>query len=284
MARTVLARGVLPDGEVAVSYRPSDARPFFDVARLRRLDVAEQLARLAAATADEALAARLLRTAEEACLTLEYDHFWPGDWRNIDPGFDDNYGHYGGRAAAMWRAHPKNQVFRSLALSGLERYTPLWHDALRYGGNVASDQVRCWKIFRDVAALEPGYRGGVSRLLDAAAHSHFRGQQIGDGAWIDTTVQGFYPRALPVGDLGGVPQNLLSGLGMIYDARFPELRSADTRAMFTAVLRTTVERFGQRNGFVGRRLATGAGAANPGFAGSLRFCTGLIDMLEQLSE
>ncbi len=282
MARTVLARGVLPDGEVAVKYRPADGQPFFDVPQLRRLDVVEPLARLAAVTADDAFAKTLLRTAEEACLTLEYDHYWPGDWRNIDPGFDDNYGHYGGRATSMWQAHPENRVFRSLAVSGLERYAPLWRDALRYGGNVAADQVRCWKIFRDVAALEPSYLDGVTTLLDAAADSHFRGQQTGAGAWIDTTVQGFYPRSLPVGDVGGVPQNLLAGLGMIYDEGLPELRSDDTRAMFTAVLRTTVERFRQPHGFVEHRLA-GDGAANPGLSGSLRLCLGLIDMLEQLS-
>lgn len=279
MGRTILARGVLSDGEVAASYRPSDGEPFFDVPQLRRLDVPAQLARLAARTGDPELAALALHASEEAVLTLAYDHFWPGEWSSIDPGFDDNYGHYGARAASMWAVHPGNEVFRSLALSGFRRYAPLWLDATRYGGNVAADQVRCWEIALEVAALAPETAAEVARLLDAAAHAHFQGEQIPGGAWIDTTVKGFEPRSLPVGDTGGVPQNLLEGLALVYGARDLGLATDETRARFTAVLRTTVAEFGRAHGFVEQR---GAPAGSPGFKGTMRVAVGLVRMLEAL--
>ncbi|MCZ6598508.1 MAG: hypothetical protein O7B99_12770, partial [Planctomycetota bacterium] len=101
IGRAVLRFGVLPDGEVAARYFP-DGRTDMNYPPLRRLDVASQLARLALLTGDPELEANLLRAAREACLTLEYDHYWPGTWHSIDPGFDDNYGHYGERAVAMW--------------------------------------------------------------------------------------------------------------------------------------------------------------------------------------
>lgn len=277
-ARTILARGVQPDGEIAAKYRPRDAQPRFDVPHLRRLDVPAQLARLAALSADEELAAALLRAAEEACLTLQYDHYWPGTWDAIDPGFDDNFGHYGARATWMWTAHPENPVFRALAMSGYGRYAPLWRDAVRYGGNVASDQVRCWRIARDLARLEPSIAPEVEELLDRAAHGHFQGEQLANGVWTDLTVQGFRPSELPVGDLGGVPVNLLEGLGIAYDG------SPEARARFTAVLRTTVERMGAAHGFpTDRRADVDATQPVRGLVGSLRFATGLVPMLEALT-
>jgi hypothetical protein len=280
MGRTILARGVLPDGEVAASYRPSDGAPIFDVPQLRRLDVPAQLARLAARTQDAELSALALHAAEEAVLTLAYDHFWPGAWDSIDPGFDDNYGHYGARATTMWAAHPASEVFSALALSGFRRYAPLWRDATRYGGNVAADQVRCWEIALELAALAPESAGEVGRLLDAAAHAHFQGEQLAGGAWIDTTVKGFGAKDLPVGDTGGVPQNLLEGLAVVYGARDLELATDAARARFTAVLRTTVAEFGRAHGFVEQR---GAPAGAPGTRGSLRVAVGLVRMLEALA-
>lgn len=280
MGRTILARGVLPDGEVAASYRPSDGEPFFGVAQLRRLDVPAELARLAARTQDAELAARARHAAEEAVLTLAYDHFWPGSWASIDPGFDDNYGHYGARATAMWAAHPGDEVFSALALSGFRRYAPLWLDATRYGGNVATDQVRCWEIALDIAALAPENGSEVARLLDAAAHAHFQGEQLPGGAWIDTTVRAFAPAFLPVGDTGGVPQNLLEGLALVYGARDLGLATDAARARYAAVLRTTVAEFGRAHGFAGQRHAP---AGVPGYQASLMVTVGLVRMLEALA-
>ncbi|MEM7310010.1 MAG: hypothetical protein AAF682_25265 [Planctomycetota bacterium] len=281
MARTILAHGVLPDGEVAARYRPSDGVPFFDVPHLRRLDVPAQLARVASRTADAQLGGSLLRAAEEACLTLAYDHYWPGDWANVDPGFDDNFGHYGERATTMWEAHPESGVFRALALSGFRRYAPLWRNALRYGGNVAADQVRCWKIFARIARLEPDERSAVAELLHAAAHSHFKGEQLASGAWIDTTVKRFHPVQLPVGDIGGVPQNLLEGLAALYGERELGLRGEELRSMYVAVLRATVDGFRRPFGFVGGRAAA-PGRSQPAYAGSTRLAIGLVEMMEAL--
>jgi hypothetical protein len=284
MARAVLAHGVLPDGEVAASYYPADGAPNFEVDRLRRLDVPAQLARLARATADAALGASCLDAAEQACLTLAYDHYWPGDWANVDPGFDDNFGHYGARAAVMWRAHPDGAVFRALAMSGWRRYAPLWRDTLRYGGNVAADQVRCWRIAATIAELAPETRADVAELLEAAAHAHFQGQQIAGGTWIDTTVKRFSPVHLPVGDTSGVPQNLLAGLGIVYGARDLGLARDDVRAMFTAVLRATDAEFGRAHGFSAVRGAPSVTPGSPGFAGSTGVAVGLVEMLEALAE
>jgi hypothetical protein len=280
MAGAILARGVLPDGEVAASYRPSDGQPFFDVPQIRRLNAAAQLARLAARTQDAELAARALHAAEEAVLTLSYDHYWPGDWSNIDPGFDDNFGNYGGRAADMWKAHPENPVFRQLVTSGFDRYAGLWRDATRYGGNVAADQVRCWEIALELARLAPETAPDVARLLDAAAWAHFQGQQLPGGAWVDVTVKGFAPAFLPVGDTGGVPHNLLEGLALVYGARDLGLDDDRARARFTAVLRTTEVEFGRAHGFAEQR---GAPPGAPGYRGTLRVAIGLVRMLEALA-
>jgi hypothetical protein len=282
MARGVLAHGVLADGEVAASYHPATGAPDFEVPHLRRLDVPAQLARVAARTADAELARACRAAAEQACLTLAYDHTWPGDWASIDPGFDDNYGHYGARAAVMWAAHPGDEAFRSLVSSGWRRYAPLWGDALRYGGNVAADQVRCWRIAVRVAELAPEHALEAAELLDAAVHAHLLGEQVPGGAWIDVTSRNFTPVALPVGDTGGVPQNLLEGLGIAYGARELGLATDANRARFAAVLRTSVAEFGREHGFaLQRRAPPGAGGA--GFAASRRVAAGLVEMLESLA-
>ena len=281
MARSVLEHGVQPDGEVATLYLPADGTPRFDVAPLRRLHVPAQLARLAGLTADAELAVALVHAAEEACLTLAYDHYWPGDWQNVDPGFDDDFGNYGTAAVTMWEAHPDNPVFRSLVLSGYRRYAPLWRNALRYGGNVAADQVRCWRIFARVARLEPDLAPEVGELLLAAARSHFKGEQVAGGAWIDTTIKRFHHVEVPVGDLGGVPQNLLEGLGVVYAQGDLGLASDEVRAMFAAVLATTEEVFGRPHGFVSRGTAPDA-AEIPSYYGSTRMAWGLVAMLEAL--
>lgn len=271
----VRVRGVVPDGRVAPGYVPSSGEPILAYAHLRALDVPAQLARLAARVGDE----RLLAVAREAVATLEYAHYWPGTWHNIDPGFDDNYGHYGARAIEMWRAWPAEPEFRHLALSGWRTYAPLWRDALRLGGNVAADQVRCWKLAAELVRLEPALRDEVRELLELAVHSHWVGEQYRDGAWGDVTIYLFEARDnLQVGDLPGVPLNLLQGLGFVYREEVG-LRGDATRGRFTAVLRSSLEAYRRPYGM----LSTREERSGPNLCGgSLRLAVGLVEMLRRL--
>ena len=272
----VLSAGVLPDGSVAARYVPGDGRPTGGTVAIRRLDVPSVLARLGGLLGDE----RYRDVAREAVLELSYDHYWPGTWDRIDPGFDDNYGHYGERALVMWEAWPDEPAFRQMALSGFDHYAPLWRDALRYGGNIAADQVRCWRIAAGIAELSPDRAELVNELLAAAVDVHFAGQQTNGGPWIDVTVVNFDPQRLPVGDTAGVPQNLLEGLGLVYDHELGQ-RSEVTRAAFTGVVRQTVASFGGAHGLIGTTRRASAETGNRA-RGSLRLHPGLLAMLEQL--
>jgi len=279
IGRTVLARGVLPDGRVAPKYRPSDAHPNADVIALRQLDLPAQLGRLGALAGEEAYRDAALH----ALAVLEYEHIWPGVWHSIDPGFDDQYGHYGARAAVLWRAWPGERPFRRLAYSGLGHYVPIWQDALRLGGNVAADQVRCWAICLDVIELEPSALEHLAPVLADAARAHFKGEQYGNGAWGDVTHYDFDPQPhLQVGDLTGVPQNLLEGLARLYDEDLAEaggLSLAEVRARFCAVWRSSQEHYRRPFGY----LATREQAAGDNLSfGSLRLAVGLVTMLERL--
>lgn len=271
----VLAEGVLPDGNIAPGYRPGNGRPATGYPPLRRLDVPAQLARLGAFTGDE----RFTAAAREAVGTFEFTHLWHGTWDVIDPGFDDEFGHYGERALVMWKAHPSDETFRRIVLSGYHHYAPMWRDALRLGGNVAADQVRCWEILARMARLEPAEASRVADLLRAAVRSHFKGEQYGNGAWGDVTIFGFDPRAdLQVGDFTGVPQNLLAGLAIAYDGELG-LRTSELRAMFTTVLRSSVAEYRRPYGFLSTRSEHSG--INPG-GGALRFAPGLVEMLGKL--
>lgn len=277
---TVLARGLLPDGEVCAKLRSSDGEPNSGYSQLRRLDLPAQLARLSAMTGRE----DFLLAALEGIAALEYTHAWAGSWEAIDPGFDDNYGHYGARSLTAWRAAPEAEPFRRLTLSGVDFYSPLWANALRHGGNVAADQVRCWEIFGDVAELAPDRRGAISSLLRAAMRSHLKGMQLGDGTWVDVTIFDFEPKlGLQVGDTLGVPQNLLSGLARLHD---PELagvpggvRLEEVRSAFAAVLLTTRGAFRREFGYLPGRFEQ---AGTNESVASLRLAVGLVGMLERL--
>ncbi len=273
----VLGRGVLPDGQVSGGYRPGDGEPFHQYPHLRRLDAPAQLARLGTFHADP----RFLEVARDAVITFEYTWLWPGTWDAVDPGLDDNYGHYGARALTMYRAWPEEPTFRRVVRGGHDYYLPLWTDALRLGGNIAADQVRCWKIVTELAVLEPELLPEVSTLMRAAVRLYFKGQQYENGAWGDVTVYGFDPKAgLQVGDLPGMPQNFLYGMALVYQEDLG-LRDEETRAMFTAVMRSSVEQYRENHGFlIGRRRVAGANPAG----GSLRLAVGLVEMLGRLSE
>lgn len=271
----VLASGLLPDGNCAASYVPADGRANVNVSHLRRLDVPLQLVRLSALTGDP----RFGKAAREPLATLEFTNFWHGTWDAIDPGFDDSFGHYGARAARAARALESAGEFRRFALEGWRHYQPIWRDALRFGGNVAADQVRCWEIGVDLAHVEPGLRTEMGKLLRLAARNHFRGEQYENGAWGDVTIFEFRPMGGgETGDLTGAPVNLLGGLASIYVDEIG-LRTDEIRAMYTAVLRSTVQHYKREHGYL---LTRGEQAGANSAYGSIRVLGGLVEMLTAL--
>ncbi|MFN0007572.1 MAG: hypothetical protein ACKVXR_06650 [Planctomycetota bacterium] len=276
MGETILAHGVLPDGNVAAEYRPADAAISTNVPQLRRLDVPCQLARLGRLLGDE----RYLRAARNAVAELEYTHFWSGTWSEIDPGFDDDFGHYGARAVEMLRAYPAEPAFRGLVESGWRRYAPLWRDSTRFGGTVAADQVRCWALLADCASFQPDLVPDLAPRIAAAARAHFKGEQYDGGAWGDVTFFEFEPKTgLQVGDLPGTPANLLNGLAVAHEAGLPSRRE-ELRAMYTAVLRSTLAEYRKPYGcLTTQRVHEGVNPAG----GELRLLPGLVRMLRQLS-
>jgi len=271
----VLERGVLPDGEVAARYRPRDGEPNTSYPPLRRLDVPCELARLGALTGDDRYAA----AARDAFAQFEFTHSWPGTWDAIDPGFDDNFGHYAARAVKAWQAHPGEPAFRNIAEGGSRHYLPIWRDALQLGGNIAADQVRCWKILREVAALEPSLKDEVAELLRLAARNHFKGQQYADGTWGDVTIYNFDPKAyLEVGDLPGIARNLVEGLAFVYEDDL-DLATPEQRALFTAVFRSSRDHYKREFGYLSSR--TERAGVNPA-GGGVRLAAGMVEMLHQL--
>ncbi len=279
LAETVLARGVLPDGTIGASYYPKDGRANPSVLELRRFDLLAQLARIPAVRRDP----RFRRASEELRSAFEFDHVWWGTWERIDPGFDDEFGNYGARAASIALSDPDDSegaAFKAIALDGWRHYAPIWKDALRLGGNVAADQVRCWNLLGDVVKLAPSEKDSIGTLLHMAARSHFKGEQYGNGAWGDVTIFRFGPRTgLEVGDYPGAPQNLLNGLATIYSDELGN-RTDEVRAMYTAVLRSSVKEYKRTYGFLlDRTEKQGDNSAS----GTLRMLLGLVKMLRRLS-
>ena len=276
----VLERGVLPNDRVAAVWVPVTGAPADSVPEIRVLHLPAGLARLGALLGDE----RYRAVARDACLAFEYTHHWPGDWQHIDPGMDDTYGNIGWAGVEMWRAWPEEEVFARLPRSGYDTYAPLWEDCLRYGGNVAADQVRCWRIFRELGLLDEERLPRVRELLLDAARSHFRGEQGEGGAWTDVTIVDFDPKGnLGVGDTGGMPQNLLRGLAMLYDPRLglredPAVEE-ELRAMFTTVLRSTLSTYREPEGF---RDVLRAGSEGVSAFGGVRLLSALVEMLGHL--
>jgi hypothetical protein len=275
IGETVLAHGLTPDGNVAASYYPNDGHVNPDVVQLRRLDVLAQLARLSSLTGEK----RYTKAAAEALTTFEFTNYWGGAWQGIDPAFDDDYGHYGARAATIALACPEDKLFRNFAIDGFVHFMPLWRDALRFGGNVAADQVRCWIVASDLAIVEPALKPRVRELLSSAVRSHFKGEQYVDGAWGDVTISDFDPHSnLQVGDYPGAPQNLLHGLASVYGCDL-DLTRDEVRAMYTAVLRSSVDHYLRPYGFIVDR--TDRRGANHAL-GTLRMLLGLVKMLRKL--
>jgi len=274
IGETVLTHGVMPDGSISAKYFPTTAKTDPGVITLRRFDVAAQLARLTALSGD----ARFLRASGEALAAFEFTHVWGGTWSKIDGAFDDEFGTYGGRAVTIAGAAPRDKLFRNFALEGFAHFEPLWRDALRLGGNVAADQVRCWVLLADLARLDAPAAKRIRPLLHAAVRSHVKGEQYEDGSWNDLTLLGFDYRFVEVGDHDGAPQNLLHGLAALYREDLG-LRTDEQRALYTAVLRSSMRAYLEPHGFLaGRTRSTGP---NPAL-GTLRMMLGLSKMLEAL--
>ncbi len=276
LGETVLAQGVMPDGSISAKYFPASAKTDPGVNALRRFDVAAQLARLTALTGD----ARFLAASGEALAAFQFTHAWSGSWSMIDPAFDDDFGTYGARAVTIAVAAPADALFRRFALEGFAHFEPIWRDALRLGGNVAADQPRCWVLLADLAQLDESAAPRIRPLLAAAARSHFKGEQYGDGSWGDVTIFGFDPRVggLQVGDYPGAPMNLLLGLAALYRPDLG-LRSDELRALYTAVLRSSITAYLEAQGFlITRQRLNGANSAQ----GTLRMLPGLAKMLQAL--
>lgn len=277
IGRWILTKGVMPDGGIAPIYDSRDGEPSTQAQPLRRLDLAAQLVRLAASSGE----ASFEKAARDALLALEFTHDWPGTFDAIDPGFDDDFGHYGARAIAMCRARPSFASARAFALSGFERYAPLWRDGARHGGSMAADQVRCWDVLIDFADVEPRVAREVPALLDDAVRAHLSGEQYGDGAWGDVTYSRFDPRVdLSVGDLPGAPANLLRGLALA-TGRTSTWSEDDVRALFTGVLRSTVEAYRRPFGYL--RTQRPSADRNDAY-GSLRVLPALSTMLLRLND
>lgn len=275
MAATILDRGQLPDGSLAVKYVPADGTPMLDVPLIRRLDVAAQLARLSARNDDP----RLVDAARVAVAALEFTHFWAGTWFTIDPDFDDSYGHWGSRAATMLTAFPEDLEFKHFNARAFAHFAPIWHDALRFGGSMASDQNRCWELLDRYAQVESSVREPLDRLVYDSIRAHFKGRQYANGSWGDVTFTDFSPRAaLNIGDLTGYPANMLGGLAVACRPG-SSLRTDETRALFTAVLRSSESFYRRPYGLLLRR------EQEPGrnIAGAdLRLFAAAVEMLKHL--
>jgi len=275
MGAAVLEFGVLPDGTIAPLYRARDGAVSLNTVPLRRLDVPAQLARLGASTGDE----RYVDAARNMLAELEFTHRWPCTWDQIDPGFDDQLGLYGDRARVMLEARPEDPAFRSFLASGWTYYAPRWRDAVRFGGKVAADQVRCWRQILAYAELDPTWRP-VATTVVPALRAHVKGEQYSNGAWGDVTYDGFDPKTeIEVGDLPGVPANLLEGIALAYDERLA-IDPAELRALYAAVLRSTVAQYRRPYGYLTtQREVQGTNMALGGY----RMLAGLVEMLERLS-
>ena len=297
MGHALVDYGTLPNGEVAAVVRAADGWTSTSVVHLRRLDVPAQLVRLAALCRERGVEPEfqgaLLAAAREAVFEVEYANYWPGSWDRIDPGFDDSYGHIGARSSVMAEAWPEDLTLGRLAESGRRTYLPLWRDALAFGGSVAADQVRCWKIFEHMDALspaawsdapffasevigtlveQPGHKPRpedaaraeeyFSRTLRLALANHFVGEATDTAAWLDVTVVGFAPATnLPVGDIIGLPQNLVFGFATLreHERRRGAGVSATQRAMLWTLLDMIEADWGAEFGFADGSRTSGGG-------------------------
>ncbi len=116
----------------------------------------------------------------------------------------------------------------------------------------------------EVGTLHPPRRDEVADVLADALAAHLVGQMDASGVWIDVSHHLWEPRAnLKVGDLGGVPANLLDGLATARAAAdWPENSALDPAFLcgaFAAVLRTTLGHYRRPYGFLPNHVENTAG-------------------------
>ena len=179
----------------------------------------------------------------------------------------------------MLTAFPDDKEFRRFNARAFAHFSPIWNDALRFGGSMASDQNRCWELLERYALVEPTIREPLDRLVHDSIRAHFKGRQYSNGSWGDATFVAFSPRAsLNIGDLTGYPANMLNGLAVAYRPS-SSLHSDETRALFTAVLRSSETFYRRKYGLLLRREeSTGVNIAGA----DLRLFAAAVEMLKQL--
>ncbi|MEO6710049.1 MAG: hypothetical protein ABIP42_10770, partial [Planctomycetota bacterium] len=122
-------------------------------------------------------------------------------------------------------------------------------------------------------------RKSLDRLVNDSIRAHMKGRQYPNGSWGDVTLVNFSPRAaLNIGDLTGYPANMLSGLAVAL-RKGSSLRNDETRALFTAVLRSSETFYRRKFGLLLRReQAPGVNIAGA----DLRLLAAAVEMLKQL--
>lgn len=277
IGETVLEHGVLSNGEILVKYVPATAAGTSKLPRIRALDVAGRLARLGALVDDP----RFVHAAEAALDDFEYLHRWAGHWYEIDPGFDDDFGNWGGRIASMLESDGELPAARRLLDTGVAHYFEHWEPALLHGALIAADQVRGWEVLVRAAGLDTDLRPRLDELLEAAVAAHLVGQFSQAGIWVDLSHQIWQPRgALEVGDVPGIPGNLLTGLGLCAGAGLgPD--EDELRAWFLLVMGTTYDHYGRPYGCLPTPIESRAG--NPSGA-ALRLALAQTEMLAAVGE
>jgi hypothetical protein len=181
----------------------------------------------------------------------------------------------------MLAAFPDDSGMGALVDEGWAHYRDMWRDGLRMGGSVAADQVRCWKLMLQRVDQKPTMGGELRPLLSAAMRAHFKAQQYDNGAFGDVTFSDFDPKeGIQVGDLPGVPANLLEGLALCYGE--PDTLSEErVRAMAATLLLTSDEHYRRDYGYLlGEREESGFNHAG----GGIRLCPALITWLKRLDD
>ncbi len=275
LAQFLSDNAVLPTGEIAGVLIPGEQRMSGRTASLRRLDVPTELVRAGVVFERP----DWIAVARGALSEFEFLHVWGGVWYSIDPGLDDDYGHYGARSATMALALEGDEYFGRLALSGYRYLAPIWRQTLQHGGFVAADQVRGWGVLLQVAELHSKEASQIAELLDMAVRGHWKGEQDSAGAWVDVSHHRWDPKLkLEVGDVPGAPANLIEGLGLALDERLGLDRDV-LRGRLAVVLRSTVRAYGAEYELLPTRPASAG--ANPA-SGGLRVSLALLAALERL--
>ncbi len=285
MGDSILASGVMPDGSMAATYLSASGAAAGAAVELRSLNVPAQLARLGALTGRE----DYFTPARRAIAEFEFTLHWGGSAERIDPDFDDNMGTLGAALTTVVEAYPEDPLARRILRDAWNHFLPLWMAALREGGSIAADQVRCWEMAARFARVAGPGDPHPERLIELAARTHLIGELFETGSWGDLTHLGWRPQSgLSVGDLSGMPANLLWGLGLLCD---PDLirgessadraqRTALARSWFALVLRSIDEAYRRPYGYL---LTSKQVSGVNRCGGELRLCQGLITALRAIS-